>query len=56
MQWFCDIQQRIHMRTPRMDGGMPLESLTGETEDISDYLHFGFYDRAWFRENFGLGE
>ena len=39
-----------------MDGGVPLENLTGETEDISDYLDFGFYDQTWFRENSGLGK
>ena len=39
-----------------MDGGVPLEKITGETEDISDYLDFGFYDRVWFHENSGLGK
>ena len=39
-----------------MDGGVPLEKITGETEDIQDYLDFGFYDRVWFHENSGLGE
>ena len=44
------------MRTHQMDGGVPLENITGETEEISDYLDFGFYDRVWFHENAGLGE
>ena len=39
-----------------MDGGVHLENITGETEDISDYLDFGFYDRLWFHVNAGLGE
>ena len=39
-----------------MGGGVPLENLTGETEDISDYLDFRFYDQAWFHENAGVGE
>ena len=39
-----------------MDGGVSLENITGEIEDISDYLDFGFYDRVWFHENSGLGE
>ena len=34
----------------------PLEALTGETPDISQYLDFGFYDRVWFKEDAGLGE
>ena len=39
-----------------MNGGVPLEKITGETEDMSDYLDFGFYDRVWFHENAGLGK
>ena len=52
----CKIQQRTQMRTHRIDGGVPLENITGETEEISDYLDFVFYDRVWFHENYGLGE
>ena len=44
------------MWTHIIDGGVPLENITGEKEDISDYLDFGFYDRVWFHENAGLGE
>ena len=39
-----------------LQGRTPLEALTGETPDISQYLDFGFYDRVWFREDAGLGE
>ena len=39
-----------------MDGGVPLENITGETEDIYDYLDFGFYNRVWFHESSGLGK
>ena len=56
MRWICEIQQRTQMRTHRMDGGVTLENITGETEEISDYLDFGFYDRVWFHENAGLGK
>ena len=35
--------------------GIPQESVTGETQDISEYLDFGFYDRVWYRDNAGLG-
>ena len=34
----------------------PLEALTRETPDISQYLDFGFYDRVWFKEDAVLGE
>ena len=39
-----------------MDGIVPLKKITGETEDISDYLDFGFYDWVWFHENSGLSD
>ena len=39
-----------------LQGRTPLEALTGETPDISQYLDFGFYDRVWFREDAGIGE
>ena len=32
----------------------PIEIVTGETPDISEYLDFGFYDWIWFRTNAGL--
>jgi hypothetical protein len=39
----------LHRRTP-------LEELTGETPDISEYLDFGFYGWCcWYKENAGLG-
>ena len=34
----------------------PLEALTGETPDISQYLDFGLYDWVWFKVDLGLGD
>ena len=48
--------QRTHTRSDRLDGCVPLESVTGETVDISEYLDFGFYDYVWYHDNAGLGE
>ena len=39
-----------------LNGRTPIEKLTGETPDISEYLDFGFYDWVIFKENAGLGE
>jgi hypothetical protein len=39
-----------------LKGRTPMEALTGETPDISEYLDFGFYDLVWYKENAGLGE
>ena len=44
-------------RTARkFQGQTPLELLTGETSDISEYLDFVWYDRVWYKEDAGLGE
>ena len=37
-------------------GKTPLEYITGETPDISEYLEFTFYDWVTYRANAGLGE
>ena len=39
-----------------LQGRTPLESLNGETPDISQYLYFCFYNRVWFKEDAGLGD
>ena len=56
LQWVCDIQNRTSNSSRGLDGRCPLEKVTGETIDISEYLDFGFYDWVWYRENAGLGE
>lgn len=56
LQWVCDIQNRTANNSRGLDGRCPLEKITGETVDISEYLDFGFYDWVWYRENAGLGE
>ena len=38
-----------------LKGRTPLERVTGDTVDISEYLDFGFYDWCWYHENAGLG-
>ena len=42
--------------TFNLDGRTPMEQITGETPDISEYLDFGFYDWIWYKDNAGLGE
>ena len=54
--WVCDIQNRTSNSARGLNNRCPLEKITGETIDISEYLDFGFYDWVWFRENAGLGE
>ena len=55
MRWVCAIMNRTHVRSHRVDGGIPLQQVTGETVDISEYLDYGFYDHVRYRDNAGLG-
>ena len=55
-RWVCEVMQHAHVRSHRIDGGVPLEITLGETVDISEYLDFGFYDRVWYHDNAGLGD
>ncbi len=47
--------QRTSTQAGGLRGACPLEEVTGETLDISEYLDFGFYDHVSFKENAGLG-
>ena len=38
-----------------LSGILPLQDVTGETPDISEYLDFGFYDHVSYKDNSGLG-
>ena len=49
----------VHVRTSSdatdLKGQTPLERITRDTVDISEYLDFGFYNWCWYHENAGLG-
>jgi hypothetical protein len=44
-----EIMQRSTNTIYGLHGRTPLEELTGETPDISEYLDFGFYDWCWYK-------
>ena len=50
------IMQLTASTAEKLQGRTPLELLTGETPDISEYLYVGWYDRVWYKEDTGLGE
>ena len=50
------IRQFTDSTAEKLQGQTPLEFITGETPDISEYLYFGWYDRVWYKEDAGLGE
>ena len=52
----CEIMQRTASWSGSLEERPPLEVLTGESLDISEYLDFGFYDWCWYHENARLGE
>jgi hypothetical protein len=54
--WACEIMSLTSNSVFSLDGRTPVEQITGETPDISEYLDFGFYDWVWYKENAGLGE
>ena len=56
MRWVCEVMQRTRVCANRLYGCIPIEEVTGETADISEYLDFGFYDRVWYHANAGLSE
>jgi hypothetical protein len=56
MRWVCETMSRTHLRAHRIDSGVPLQGITGDTVDISNYLEFGFYDRVWYQGNAGMAE
>ena len=56
IRWLCEVMQWNHICANRLDGCVPIEEVTGETADISEYLDFGFYDQVWYHANAGLGE
>ena len=54
--WCSEIMALTHSAAGPIDSGIPRERITGETEDISEYLDFGFYDKVWYKDNAGLSE
>ena len=45
---------RTYSAAGELHGNIPITTVTGETEDISEYLDFGFYDKVWYKDNAGL--
>ncbi len=44
-------ESEIYSRTASKDGRTPLERITGDTIDISEWLEFEFYDLCWYWDN-----
>ena len=46
MQWVCENMQQTSTQAGGLTGCTPIESVTGKTVDISEYLDFGLYDQV----------
>ena len=55
LMWVSEVRVRTSTDATDLKGRTPLERITGDTVDISEYLDFGFYDWCWYHENAGLG-
>lgn len=54
-KWVCQIMRLTYTVTARMNGSIPQEVVTGETQDMSEHLDFSFCGEIWCCENTGLG-
>ena len=53
--YVCETGNLIVYSSRYSNGSSPLEIVTGETPNISEYLDFGFYDWITYRTNAGIG-
>ena len=56
LAWVCKTGNVTVSSSHYAEGRTPLEILTGETPDITEYLDFSPYDCVIFKQNAGLGE
>jgi hypothetical protein len=54
--WVCETDNVCAIMSRYADGRTPLEIITGETPNISEYMDFDFYDWVLYRSNAGHRE
>ena len=52
----CDVMQCTSTEAGSANGQTPLEIITGDTPDISEFLDFRFYDWCLYSDAFGMAE
>ena len=55
ISYICEVSNVTTSSSKYARGRTPLEIISGETPDISEYLDFGFYDWVTFKSNAGVG-
>ena len=53
LRWISETSSLTHTTAGTLGSIIPLQQVTGETPDISEYLDFGFYDKVWYKDNAG---
>jgi hypothetical protein len=56
IDYVCETSNLTANSSRYSNGRTPIEIITGETPDVSEYLDFGFYDWVSYRANAGLGK
>ena len=54
--WICELMRHTVSFSKYAERRTPIEMITGDTPDISEYLDFSFYDWVIFKENTIIGE
>ena len=55
LKWVPEVRVTTSSDAADLKGRTPLEWITRDTVDISEYLDFSFYDWCWYHDNAGLG-
>ena len=55
LKWVSEARVRTSSDATDLKGRTPLERVTGDTVDISEYLAFGFYDWCWYHKKCRVG-
>ena len=53
LRWVSEISSLTHTTAGTLGSIIPLQQVTGETPDISEYLDFSLYDEIWYKDNAG---
>ena len=53
LRWVSETSSLTHTTAGVLGGTIPLQEVSGETPDISEYLDFGLYDEVWYKDNAG---
>ena len=54
MTWVFEIMSRTYSAAEKLTGSITNQKVSGETEDISEYLDFGVYDQVWYKDDTGF--